>query len=893
MIQIHSSPTPSRRSTDYADIGPGRFPQTNSGYPNPQTMMMNGHVGHHAAGNAFPHDQHIPHDSHMGMHQGQFNPNEQGYPHENVPNMTHQFTRGEGQDYPDGGVAQSHHVRGQFDQRYPPDSHANLRDQFRHNQQEYPLQDMHRDQFNLNINEQEYPLQDMHRDQSNPNINEQEYPLQDMHNMRGMSYQLQDNSSSGQMSNRFVDTLTRVHTPPNPHNEYPDSIDYPAPSSRNSQSTEESWNPSENLNPRGHMTNNLVSRSSSFMSTVSTNSFERGPLPPNISPKANDHRGRGHTALSPLPENQFFKQGHHNGSSMQDLQHLHPPRNRSRSVGQRMNRMGNQDSRNRAHSFEGMLDMELNQQRMEHGESNLDIQQRALPPLPTAGMESGHITSLSPVPNPHSIEYTMNPEVQMSHSQSVPPVQGRKATQYPGQNSQQPPRSYQQHENQARSHGYPSQPAHVTNHPPPPQRQHHLSSAVASTTQQKLTQPQHPLHQKQQQMSLPPPPPFIGEEQPTHLPTGRSVGGQNFRGHHSKNQKPQQHPLSLQQQHHPGVVQSMTQLQHLGKAGGGASGYKPEISDHHQHHHHHQRQQSLPDEQQGGSMLLPAHQQQNFNHGGGVLMNPSNVAVAPQHVRSVNQSTPNLAFSPAAANIQQQPRMMNGVSNSSEATPTGFRRIPMTGGHTLTQYNDEISQDTVEAWDQVDQIQQQLDLEMQNMLTPRVTDEMERGGDQFLFQNDTLNLDDSLNSTSSFLSHTHSMVSPVATAGNMKPPNGFPMTSSITSSLQAPPPVRTKPPKVAPKMTSNKSTQQNLMNSFDSDSQLQIHKRRPSYPENDPKKPQLKKGKYPKAVWVQKSMNRAIESSSDSESDSDMSMDTVIAGPASAGDTESLKSSHV
>ena len=827
MIHIHSSPTPSRRSTDYADIGPGHFPQTNSGYPNPQGMMMNGHIGHRAADNAYPHDQHISHDSHMGMHQGQFNPNEQGHPHENAPNMTHQFTHSGGQDYPNGDIDQPHHVQGQFDQSYPPDSHANLRDHFSHNQQEYPLQDMH--------------------------------------NMRGMSYQLQDNTSSGQMSNRFVDTLTRVHTPPNPHNEYPENIDYPPSSSRNSQSTEESWNPSENLNFRGHMTNNLVSRSNSFKSTVSTNSFERGPLPPNISPMANDHRSRGHTALSPLPENQFVEQGHHNGSSMQDLQHLHPPGNRSRSVGQRMN------------SFEGMLDMESNQQRMELGESSLDIQRRALPPLPTAGIESGHTTSLSPVPNPHSIEYTMNPEVQMSHSQSIPPVQGRKAMQYPGQNSQQPPRSYQQQENQVRSHGYPSQPAHVTNHPPT-HRQHHPTSAAATTAQQKLTQQQHPVHQKQQQMSLPPPPPFI-EEQSTHphASSGRSIGGQNFRGHlSSKNQKPQQHPLSLQQQYHPGVVQSMTQLQHQGKVGGGGR-YKPEILDH--HHHHHQRQQSLPEEQQG-SGILPTHQQQNFNHGG-ALMNPSNIAVAPQHVRSVNQSTPNLAFSSATVTIQQQPGMMNGVSNNSEATPTGFRRIPMTGGHTLSQYNDEISQDTVAAWEQVDQIQQQFQFDMQNMLTPRVTDEIERGGDQFLFQNDTLNLDDSLNSTSSFLSHTHSMVSP----------NGFPMTSSMSSSSQAPPPVQTKPPKVAPKMTPNKSTQQNLMNSFDSDSQLQSHKRRPSYPENDPKKPQLKKGKYPKAVWVQKSMNRAIESSSDSESDSDMSVDTVIAGPA--GDTESLKSSHV
>ena len=855
MIQIHSSPTPSRRSTDYADIGPGRFPQTGFGYPNPQAMM-NGHVGHHTAGNAqamYPHDQHISHDSHMQMHRGQFNPNEQGYPHENVPNMPHQFTH-RGQDYPDEDVAQPHHIRGQFDQGYPPSSHANLRDQFSPNQQEYPLQNMHRGQFNPN--EQEYPLQDMHRDQFNPN--EQEYPLQDMHNIQGMSYQFQDNASSGQMSNRFVDTLTRVHTPPNPHNRYPHTggnLDYPpSSSSRNSQSTEESWNPTENLNFRGHMTNNPVSRSCSFMSTVSTTSFERGPLPPNISPMANDHRGRGHTALSPLLENQFFEQGH-NGSSMQDLQHIQPSGhvgNRSRSVGQRMNRMGNQDLRNRAHSFEGMIDMESNQQRatrMELSESNLDIQQRALPPLPTNGIESGHAASLNPVPNPHSIEYTMNPEVQMSHSQFIPPVQARKATQYPGQNSQQPPRSYQ-HDNHVRSHGYPSQPAHTTNHPPHRQQ----PTPVAAKTHQKMQQS---VHQQQQQMALPPPPPFI-EEQPTHHPSGR---GQKFRGHHSKHQKQQQqpqhqpqHPLSLQQ--HPGVVQSMTQLEHQGMGGH----YKPEISD------HHQRQQSLPDEQG----VLPTHQQQNFNHGA------LNSNIVPQHVPNVNQSTPNLAFN-AAVNQQE----INGGSNTG-ATPAGFRRIPMTGGHTLSQYDDEISQDTVTAWEQVDQIQQQFELDMQNMLTPRVTDEMEKGGDQFLFQHDTLNLDDSVNSTSSFLSHIHSMVSPVA---NMKPPNGF---TSLSSS-QAPPPVRAKPPKIAPQMNP-KSTQR--MNSFDSErSSSQSHKRRPSLPDNDPKKPQLKKGKYPKAVWVQKSMNRAIESSSDSESDSDMSIDTVIAGPA--GDTESLKSSHV
>lgn len=536
---------------------------------------------------------------------------------------------------------------------------------------------------------------------------------------------------------------------------------------------------------------------------------------------------------------------------MQDLQHIQPSGhvgNRSRSVSQ-MNRMGNQDLRKRAHSFEGMIDTESNQQRatrMELSESNLDIQRRALPPLPTAGMESGHAASLNPVPNPHSIEYTMNPEVQMSHSQFIPPVQARKATQYHGQNSQQLPRSYQQQDNQVRSHAYPSQQAHTTNHLPHRQQ----PTSVATKTHQKMQQS---VHQQQQQMALPPPPPFI-EEQPTHSPSGR---GQRFRGHHSKHQKQQQqlqHPLSLQQ--HPGVAQSMIQFQHQGMGGR----YKPEISD------HHQRQQSLPDEQG----ILPTHLQQNFNH---------EAPIIPQHVPNVNQSTPNLAFNAAVS--QQEP---NGGSNN-EATPAGFRRIPMTGGHTPSQYDDEILQDTVTAWEQVDQIQQQFELDMQNMLTPRVTDEMERGRDQFLFQHDTLNLNDSINSTSSVLSHTHSMVSPVA---NVKPPNGFTITSSL-SSTQAPPPVRAKPPKVAPKMNP-KSTQKR--NSFDSErSSSQGHKRRPSLPDNDPKKPQLKKGKYPKAVWVQTSMNRAIESSSDSESDSDMSMDTVIAGPA--GDTESLKSSHV
>ena len=215
----------------------------------------------------------------------------------------------------------------------------------------------------------------------------------------------------------------------------------------------------------------------------------------------------------------------------------------------------------------------------------------------------------------------------------------------------------------------------------------------------------------------------------------------------------------------------------------------------------------------------------------------------------------------------------------------------MTSGHILSQQDDQTSQDTAAAWEQVDQLQQQFELDMQNMLTPRVTDEDR--DDRFQFQNDIFltpnlpNLDDSINSSASFAGHTQAMVSPIA---NMKPPNGFPMTSSSSR----PPQVKPKP-KVPPKLRAQPASAGQVMNGFNPPS-LAVNKKRPSVPDlqqltnSDPKKPQLRKGKVPRAVWVQKTANKAIESSSESESDSDMSADTVIAGP---GDTDSLKSSHV
>ena len=84
---------------------------------------------------------------------------------------------------------------------------------------------------------------------------------------------------SASTSHKFVDTLSRVHTPP-PPTKYPSreppltfSSSYLARTS--SQDIEEPpFNPGEMVNARGHMTNNPVGRGDSFRSTESSNSME-------------------------------------------------------------------------------------------------------------------------------------------------------------------------------------------------------------------------------------------------------------------------------------------------------------------------------------------------------------------------------------------------------------------------------------------------------------------------------------------------------------------------------------------------------------------------------------------------------------------------------------------
>ena len=122
----------------------------------------------------------------------------------------------------------------------------------------------------------------------------------------------------------------------------------------------------------------------------------------------------------------------------------------------------------------------------------------------------------------------------------------------------------------------------------------------------------------------------------------------------------------------------------------------------------------------------------------------------------------------------------------------------------------------------------------------------------------------------------------------------------VQSKLVAPP----KPP-VAPKSQAKSATDlrinppplmmaDNRQNSI-GNSSLALNKQRPSVPDLkqiDPRKPKKLQGKVRGTVWQPRSMNRVIESSSDSEcdSDSDFSIaDTVV----EADDNTSLKSSHV
>lgn len=110
---------------------------------------------------------------------------------------------------------------------------------------------------------------------------------------------------SASTSQKFVDTLSRVHSPP------PKTRPPPVPAPEHfasnylaktlSQEPEEPlWNPAEMLNARGHMTNsNPVGRSDSFMSTESSNSMEfHGP-------SQLERQRQGVGILSPLHKGHF------------------------------------------------------------------------------------------------------------------------------------------------------------------------------------------------------------------------------------------------------------------------------------------------------------------------------------------------------------------------------------------------------------------------------------------------------------------------------------------------------------------------------------------------------------------------------------------------------------
>ncbi len=157
----------------------------------------------------------------------------------------------------------------------------------------------------------------LHRDMT-PSLNELSFDENpDETNLDGHMTAEHIRQVSATTSHKFVDTLSRVHTPPlskPPAQPHPQPKEFGSSylAKTLSQDVEDPpWNPGELLNARGHMTGNPpshmtgnhVGRSDSFMSTESSNSMEfRGP-------SQLDRRHGGAGPLSPLTESHFMPQG--------------------------------------------------------------------------------------------------------------------------------------------------------------------------------------------------------------------------------------------------------------------------------------------------------------------------------------------------------------------------------------------------------------------------------------------------------------------------------------------------------------------------------------------------------------------------------------------------------
>ena len=668
--------------------------------------------------------------------------------------------------------------------------------------------------------------------------------------------------SSG-ASQQFIDTLNRVHTPPPPRAQTPDQLIFPdhpgtsqTPPNRFpglSQETDDSWNPADNLNPRGHMTNNPVSRSNSgcssqttvsgrmqLSSTCSTpqkvdlgaNIRRLGPLSPVHEQHLVNNRGTSHD--SHMIANHDM--------SMQNF----PQRANTVSSGNMSRSTGHIAKTDRHMSFEPHSASNLSQRQMfRHPPIGMElghmsptaIQQRELPAIPghNPGLERGRShgmdqdsMSISPVPNQHSVEYNFIPAVQLNHSEKLN-QQDDSMTHYP-------------------AHGHTHRP--INYYPAPPEDER--------VNRQRYSPDQHYPPQETQfsQTNLP----MYNHPQPSHT-------DQHARQHSSPPH----------------------------------SNYPP-IS----HTHTHTRQLSSPPlagnfPPQQGNFLLEEQQSASSHVYSAPLVKPK-----PKVRRNLQNDMPRFADT--------------AMSKSTPNVVNGFEQLPLHArtpavGHSQQQLLDSESATKMgvsngvasseDSWP-LDDLQQQFetdiqDLEaMQSMLTPVVTDSRQTLEDQAR----AVDVNDGRPILSS---------NPMPVSVPYIPPK----QQTAMNRNQSAPMVHPKPP-VASKpfvLKSNAHSTSNIIDATPSPpdplqtslngsngwavedpKSLAVNKLRPSIPDLtqlkrlDPRTPRIKQGKVPGSVWQPRSMNKAIQSSSESDSDSDFSIADTVVEP---GDNTSLRSSHV
>ena len=882
-VVVHSSPTPSRRSTDYAVPNTLRTPHPippSTGPPSsgpPSTANFS-----------------------SAMSSPQFSARNALYQHSNTAG-------------PRNGNQTGHHNAGMLNQQ-----NGNA-----HNFQNgsLPLDQLH---F--------HPYRDMTPSIQDFSMDENLTPEPQRHLTQAEHLR----QLSASTSQKFIDTLSRVHTPP--PKAHPQVIPPPQDFGSNylaktmSQEPEElPWNPGEMLNARGHMTNNpaTVGRSDSIMSTESSNSMEfRGPS------QLDHHR----PVLAPLQEGDVTR-GHsanmRGGDNMNYLTHVDEIMKRGQSANRHGgNRYdggfddvdvplsglelrgsplaieeyphGYQDKRR------GYQDERRGYQDDRRGYQDEPRGHRAL------GYQDNHRgyqdepRSYQDKPRGEGFVASYEPEVHMSHSHSVypsgSPTPSDPALSDPGYAV--PPSRHmreiamlsQQSQQDDNVYKHPP-PAYAA--PPPPHEDEGVLSPVSPPQASqvppfKFPPPQSPTPTQQApptHSQAPPPPP--------HLSHAHSQSEKRLHIHPLEatptplQATPPQHQqsapsLNISRQTSASSMSSgkRRDMRHL-RAGSVDQRNRPTDSSH----------------QRSGSVGQP---QPSHSHSGSMEQHNGGSHVHSGSVDQYNILTNGSRLRSGSVDQQGVPAVQHQRSYSIESTQSASetRRLhvlPMGGGgqstHSMTpnqsssSLNNSLDESIQSGWslDRIQRTMEQRANSFDNMLTP-LQEKPE---------------DISVHMTSGQLAPPHKLA-PVPTA-----PPSFPKPQVAPK----PPKVSKKPashkpgvnhtpqPEVVPQRTHHKlpkavspppdviPSSNGLHNSSSDDdpTSIAINKKRPKVPDlttMDPRKPKLKVKKVPRSVWQPRPMTRPVSSSSESDSDaSDNSMETVIVG--GPGDSSSLKSAHV